>query len=120
MAVSVPRIGALVVALALVGCATAPQPLYQWGKFPSYTYDALRGVGTTPVEQLAAMKAHAAVVTQQGKQLPPGFRAHMGLLEIKLGNERAAQEHFAAEQAAFPESGAYIEALRKAASKPQG
>lgn len=119
MTACVARIAVLSTALVLVGCATAPQPLYQWGGFQSYTYDALRGVGATPVEQLTAMKAHAATVLQQGKQLPPGFRAHMGLLEIKLGNQQAALQLFAAEEAAFPESAVYIDALRKAASKSQ-
>lgn len=111
------KCAALAAALLLSACATPVQPLYQWGGFPAYTHDTLRGTGKGPQEQLEAMGAHALKVSQAGQKLPPGFQAHMGLLQLKLGRPEAAEQHFAAEQAAFPESAAYLESLRKAVAK---
>lgn len=108
---------ALGCALLLGACATPVQPLYQWGGFSAHTYDALRGEGKTPEQQLEAMSAHAASVAKSGQKLPPGFQAHMGLLLLKMGRVEAAQSHLDAEQAAFPESAAYIDSLRKATAK---
>jgi hypothetical protein len=108
---------AAMAAIALVGCATPQAPLYQWGGFPSYTYDALRGQGKSPQEQVDLMLAHGQKVAQAGQKLPPGFQAHLGLLLLKLGRPEAAQTHFEAERKAFPESAAYIDALAKASAK---
>lgn len=101
----------------LAGCATPVQPLYQWGGFPAHTYDALRGEGKSPQEQVDLMLAHAQKVVQAGQKLPPGYQAHLGLLLLKLGRADAAQQHFDAERAAFPESAAYIDALAKALAR---
>ncbi|MGQ0524005.1 MAG: DUF4810 domain-containing protein [Betaproteobacteria bacterium] len=108
---------AAMTAFALVGCATPQAPLYQWGGFPSYTYDALRGEGKSPQEQVDLMLAHSQKVAQAGHKLPPGFQAHLGLLMLKLGRPAAAQIHFEAERQSFPESAAYIDALAKASAK---
>ncbi len=109
--------GVIWVAVLLTACAAPVQPLYQWGAFPAHTYDSLRGTGKGPQEQLEAMAVHAQKVAQAGQKLPPGFHAHMGLLQLKLGRPEAAEQHFTAEQTAFPESTAYIESLRRAVAK---
>lgn len=103
-------------AALLTACATPVQPLYQWGAFPSHTYDALRGEGKSPAEQVEAMTVHAEKVAGAGQQLPPGFRAHLGLLLLKLGRRDEAQQQFDAERKAFPEAAIYIEQMQKAQS----
>jgi len=107
----------LTLALFMTACATAPEPLYQWGGFPGHTYDTLRGEGKTPLEQVELMLAHGQQVEQQGKKLPPGFQAHLGLLYLKLGRGDQARERFEAELRAFPESKTYVETLLQAARK---
>jgi len=108
----------LALAAALVGCATPPQPLYQWGNFTGFTYDSLRGEGKSPAEQIDLMIAHSQKVTQAGQKVPPGFHAHLALLYLKVGRNEAAQAHFEAERREFPESAGYIDSLIKAATKP--
>ncbi len=108
---------AAMAALVLAGCAAPQPPLYQWGGFPSYTYDALRGEGKSPQEQVDLMLAHSQKVAQAGQRLPPGFQAHIGLLLLKLGQADAAQIHFEAERQAFPESAVYIDSMIKASAK---
>lgn len=105
---------ALAVAALLTACATPVQPLYQWGAFPSHKYDTLRGEGKSPIEQIDAMNLHAQKVAAAGQQLPPGYRAHLGLLLLKVGRRDEAQLQFDVERQAFPESAVYIEQLRKA------
>lgn len=109
-------LAALAVAALLSACATPVQPLYQWGAFPALTYDALRGEGKSPIEQVELLQAHADKVRGAGQQLPPGYRAHLGLLLMKLGRADEARAQFEAERAAFPESAAYIDQLQKAQS----
>lgn len=104
----------LALAVTLVGCASGPEPLYQWGGFSDYTYDALRGEGKTPAEQIDLMVAHSQKVAQAGRKVPPGFHAHLAMLYLKLGRRDAAQSHFEAERRDFPESAPYIDSLIKA------
>jgi len=107
----------LTLALLTTACATAPEPLYQWGGFPSHTYDTLRGEGKTPLEQIEIMLSHGQKAELQGKKLPPGFQAHLGLLYLKLGRSDQARRRFEAELQAFPESRTYVERLLEAARK---
>lgn len=108
----------LALAVALAGCATPPQPLYQWGGFTGFTYDALRGEGKSPAEQIDLMVAHSQKVGQAGQKVPPGFHAHLALLYLKVGRNDAALSHFEAEKREFPESAGYIDSLIKATGKP--
>ena len=102
----------------LVGCATRPQPLYQWGNFTGFTYDLLRAEGKSPAEQIDLMVAHIQAVEQAGKKVPPGFHAHLALLYLKAGKNDAAKVHFEAERREFPESAHYIDSLMKAKNQP--
>ncbi len=110
-------LAALVAVAALSGCATPVQPLYDWGGFQNHAYDALRGEGKSLAEQVDLMVAHSQKVAQTGQKLPPGYRAHLGLLMLKLGRRDAALVQFEAEKAAFPESSTYIDGLTKSTGK---
>jgi hypothetical protein len=108
---------AALAAACLAGCATPVEPMYQWGALHNHTYDALRGEGATPQAQVEQMRAHAQKVLAAGQKLPPGYRAHMALMLLKLGEPAQAQAEFEAEKQAFPESAVYIDALARAAAK---
>lgn len=111
-------IAAAVLAAAFLGGCVAPvQPLYQWGGLHSQTYDALRGEGDSPQAQVEQMRLHAQKVLVAGQKLPPGYRAHMALMLLKLGLPEQAQAEFEAEKQAFPEAATYIDGLARAAAK---
>jgi hypothetical protein len=95
----------------LVGCAHQPAPLYMWGSFPQQQYDILLRSGASPDAQMQAMQVQAEKATAANKALPPGFRAHLGMLELNAGHAQRAKELFAAEKAAFPESAPYMDKL---------
>jgi hypothetical protein len=108
--VSVPWAAAVVLAL-LSGCAQPPKTLYFWENFPRQQYAALLREGTGLDEQIRVMEAHAEKARAANAALPPGFRAHLGLLHLSSGNSAAARQMWQAEKLAFPESSPYMDKL---------
>jgi hypothetical protein len=104
----------------LAGCAhrSAPPPLYMWDSFPKLQYDALAKPTVTPVEQIAAMEEQAEKARAEGAALPPGFRAHLGMLKLSAGDVDRARELWMAEKTAFPESSPYMDQLLKRLDGP--
>jgi hypothetical protein len=103
----------VVVAAALAGCAAGPKPLYHWEGYQRQVYEFLKGDGTAPTEQMTVMQAQAEKARAAGAALPPGFRAHLGLLHIRLGRYDEARQMLEAEKAAFPESSTYMDFVLK-------
>lgn len=106
-------LGLAVGSAILAGCATPPTPLYSWETFPRNQYETLLREGKSPLEQISAMKAHAERAKSKGMALPPGFRAHLGMLQLTVGNADEARRLFELERATFPESSAYMNQLLK-------
>lgn len=109
---------ALAGAAALVGCATPTPPLYLWGEFPKMQYEALRANGAASSEHVGQMEAHMQKAAASHAALPPGFRAHLGMLKLANGDPDQARALWQAEKAAFPESAAYMDQLLKRLDAP--
>lgn len=104
----------LMVAAALLGgCAQAPKPLYHWGGYQDSLYEHFKGDGRSPEQQLQTLAEAQQKAAATGTPLPPGFRAHVGLLQLRLGRDAEARSQFEAEKAQFPESAPYIDSLLK-------
>lgn len=103
----------MVAALALTACATAPPVMYHWPDYQRNVYDYMKGDAATPAEQLQRMSKQADAARAAGRLLPPGFRAHVAMLEIQLGEYDEAKKQFEAEKTAFPESTQYMDFLLK-------
>lgn len=111
--------GALVVVVLMAGCAQrGPGPLYLWEAFPRQQYETLLRHGVPPEGQIAELEAHAEKARARGAALPPGFRAHWGMLALSAGDAGRARELWQAEKAAFPESAPYIDQLLKRLEAP--
>lgn len=107
-------------ACLLAGCATPSVPLYSWETFSRLQYETLLREGGSPLTQIDAMNAHAAKAKSMNAALPPGFRAHLGMLHLSVGNADAARDHWLAEKAVFPESATYIDSLlQKLSNSPK-
>ncbi len=103
----------------LAGCAAkGPGPLYMWETFPRQQYDALLREGYSPAEQIRQLEAHAEKARGANAALPPGFRAHLGMLQLGTGNVDRARDLWTAEKAAFPESAAYMDQLLRKLDAP--
>lgn len=99
--------------LALTGCAAPTKQLYQWGDYQRQVYEYMKGDGKSPNEQLTVLMAMAEKTRASNEALPPGFRAHLGLVQLKLGQDNEARNLFEAEKLAFPESTAFMDFLLK-------
>ena len=104
--------------LALLGCVQAPKQLYMWEAFPRQQYEVLLRAGVSPESQIQALEAHAEKARAANNALPPGFRAHLGMLHLATGNTATARQMWQAEKVAFPESGAYMDTLLKRLDGP--
>lgn len=111
-------LGAAASLLALVGCATAPPPLYLWDSFPQQQYRVLLRDGTTPNEQIKTLEAQAEKARAANAALPPGFRAHLGMAYLDAGQPQQAQALWQAEKTAFPEASPYMDRLLKRLDSP--
>jgi hypothetical protein len=96
-------------AFVLVGCRTAPVTLYQWGAYEPQLTGHFKG--ESPVQQIAVMEKHLQAVKAQGKQVPPGFHAHLGMLYSMAGRSDQVVAEFQEEKRLFPESEPYMNRL---------
>jgi hypothetical protein len=100
--------------VVLAGCAAKGQAsLYLWETFPRQQYQALLRDNFSPAEQISLLEAQAEKARGAQAALPPGFRAHLGMLHLSVGNADRARELWQAEKATFPESSAYMDQLLK-------
>jgi hypothetical protein len=60
---------------------------------------------------MVAMEKHMEKARAANMALPPGFRAHLGMLELNAGHAQRAKELFEAEKSAFPEGAPYMDKL---------
>ena len=105
--------------VALVGCAAKGSgPMYMWESFPRQQYDTLLREGYSPDEQIRLLEAHAEKARAANAALPPGFRAHQGMLQLGAGNPDRARELWNSEKLAFPESAPYMDRLLKKLDAP--
>lgn len=103
----------------LAACAAkGPGPLYLWETFPRQQYDALLRGGFSPEDQIRQLEAHAEKAGAANAALPPGLRAHLGMLYLGAGNAERARELWKAEISAFPESSAYMDQLIRKLDAP--
>lgn len=105
--------------LLLGACAQTRPPLYAWEGFPKQQYETLLTGGTQlPADQMLAMQAQAEKTAASGRKLPPGFRAHLGMLKLSVGDADGARELWQGEKLAFPESTPFMDRLLKRLEAP--
>ncbi|MDR1063912.1 MAG: DUF4810 domain-containing protein [Azoarcus sp.] len=100
---------ALALAAFLSGCASGPEPLYQWGSYQEQVYAHLQGESREA--QIEAMERDVGKIEASGKTAPPGFYAHLGLLYAETGHDAEAASCFGKEKARFPESAVFMDFL---------
>lgn len=96
----------------LSGCVSRPPPLYFWGDYQAQIYARFKGE-RGPQEQILALEEVRETAGAQGKALPPGFRAHLGMLYGETGRTDLFKENLEAEKNQFPESAVLMDFLLK-------
>ena len=113
------RIALGVLISMLAACAAkGPGPLYLWEAFPRLQYEVLLRGGFSPDEHIRQLEFHAEKARAANAALPPGLRAHLGMLYLSAGNAERARELWKAEILAFPESSPYMDQLIRKLDTP--
>lgn len=102
------------IGLGLVGCVSAPKPLYSWGSYTQQTYLMYNAPEkATPSAQIIKLEAEIEKAKGKGLAVPPGLYAHLGLLYLQTENSQKAIEYFQLERQVYPESTVLMDRLLK-------
>ncbi|WP_435951795.1 DUF4810 domain-containing protein [Dryocola sp. BD626] len=101
-----------VLSVLLVGCKTAPKPIYQWDGYQDTLYQYYKN-DTSPAEQIASLQKLVEKSRATSQPVPPGVHAQLGLLYSNTGQMDSAMAEFNTEKKLFPESTVYIDFLTK-------
>lgn len=96
--------------LYISGCATQ-EPLYYWGDYQPQVYEYLKNQGGNPAEQILTLEKVIQLAKAKNKRLPPGFYAHLGMLQFSEGQFDLARDKFEMERELYPESTVYMSFL---------
>ena len=103
----------------LGGCVNQPKSLYHWGAYQPDVYQYLRGDGKGYPEQLIDLERDAEKAAAANKALPPGYRAHMGMLYGQVGSYDKMMAAFESEKSSYPESATFMDFLLKSKNQKQ-
>jgi hypothetical protein len=99
-------------AAVLTACQHQTQSMYHWGGYQTMVYKMYRTPkDATPEKQIEVLQKEAQKATSQQRDLPPGFRAHLGFLFTQVGDSGAARIQFEEEKSHFPESAVFMDHL---------
>ncbi|OZI54104.1 DUF4810 domain-containing protein [Bordetella genomosp. 4] len=97
----------------LAACVQAPKHMYNWKSYQPAVYAYLNDEGVDYAAQAQDMELNVETARSSNTALPPGFRAHLGLLYLKLGEDSRAVEQLQGEKLAFPESTSFMDFLMR-------
>ena len=112
-------VAATAIAGVIGGCAEAPKRLYHWEAFQDQLYEYFKADRSGPEEQLRVLGVQVEKARARGAALPPGFRAHLAMLYLRLGRDGEAKQELEAEKLNFPESTQYMDFLLKRMTSPK-
>ena len=74
--------------------------------------------GESVESQIAELEKQREQARSRNEQLPPGFRAHLGMLYGKAGQDEKMLQQLNEEKKAFPEAAPYIDHLLSKVKQP--
>jgi len=113
--------GLAITALAglLSACVQQPKPMYSWQSYQPSVYAYLKDDGADSTLQIQALEKNIETARAANVELPPGFRAHLGMLYLKTGDGDKGVEQLQGEKVAFPESAPFMDFLMRNVGKPK-
>lgn len=95
------------------GCASNDTQYY-WGEYENLIYNSHHNPGEVPPSlQIEQLQTDIEKAAAQGKPIPPGVYAHLGLMYAANGNKELALASLMKEKELFPESTKFIDGLIK-------
>jgi hypothetical protein len=106
---------AVVLTVAAMTAACAPQTKYAWGDYESSLYEHYKTPGDTQAfaQHLADTIGKAE---SSGKKVPPGIYAEYGQVLLESGDAKQAAVYFAKEKTTWPESAVFMTTMIRVAS----
>lgn len=93
----------------VLGCSFNATPsLYYWKGYQGTVYEQLESNTSDPVKQTIALEHIVIQANAQGKSVPPGLYANLGMLYAEVGRFSEAKASFEKEKNLFPESTTYM------------
>ena len=80
-------------------------------------YAYLKEDGNDYAVQAQTLEKSVEKARATNRELPPGFRAHLGMLYLKMGDGEKGVEQLQGEKQAFPESTPFMDLLMRNAGK---
>ncbi|RAP63588.1 hypothetical protein A6B37_14340 [Achromobacter sp. HZ01] len=102
----------------LSACVQQPKPMYSWQAYQPSVYAYLQDDGADHAVQAQALEQNIETARAANVELPPGFRAHLGMLYLKMGDGNKALEQLQGEKTAFPEATPFMDFLMRNVGKP--
>jgi len=103
--------GCAVVGMGVLAACAQAGTMYSWETYQPQVYNYLKDDGGDYAEQIASLEENVEDARAAGQALPPGFRAHLGMLYLKLGRADKAIQQLKGEKRAFPESAVFMDFL---------
>lgn len=102
----------------LAACVQQPKPMYSWQAYEPTVYAYLKDDGADYAAQAQVLEQNVETARSANVALPPGFRAHLGMLYLKMGEDSKAVEQLQGEKLAFPEGSPFMDFLLRNTAKP--
>ncbi|HBL66686.1 MAG TPA: DUF4810 domain-containing protein [Achromobacter sp.] len=102
----------------LSACVQQPKSMYSWQAYQPSVYAYLKEDGSDNAVQAQALEKNIETARAANVELPPGFRAHLGMLYLKMGDGGKGVEQLQSEKVAFPESTPFMDFLMRNVGKP--
>jgi len=96
-----------IICFAFTGCTST---IYAWEEYPTQVYANLRG-DISLESQVQTMERNLQKILSKNNRVPPGFYAHLGMLQAEAGDRARARECFTEEKNLFPESAVFMDRL---------
>jgi len=110
------RLAAGCIVVGMLGACAQPKTMYSWQAYQPQVYSYLKDDVGDYAAQAASLEKNVQDARAADQALPPGFRAHLGMLYLKLGQSDKAVEQLQGEKLAFPEATAFMDFLLRNAS----
>lgn len=97
---------------ALTSCQQRGRSLYAWGNYQDSVWRLTHAEGAADVDaDIDSLTQTVERTRQEGRRVPPGMHAHLGLLYSMRGELDTAQAAFESERELYPESATFIDGL---------
>ncbi|UTW45499.1 DUF4810 domain-containing protein [bacterium SCSIO 12696] len=107
-------LAALFLAIVLSGCVAQPNYKYYWGSYEDILRETfVKADELSTAGQIDRFNQDIQKAQAEGKPLPPGFYAHLGMLYAAEGQAERAAESLVREKELYPESTILIDKLLK-------